>query len=269
MRAPSPAILGALALHAAVAALLLAPWPEREVRERPSISSVPVSIISETTIEAASADNPSEELVTEDAATAPPKPQPPPPEPIPPPPLPTPRPAEKTPTPRPAPTPRPTPPRPQPRPQPPRPTPPRPTPPRPAPPREEATLDLDALAGPRRPASTTGERAPTGQRGQGQASRAQGQTIDWAGQVYPNWVLNCDVLGADQLRIQMVVTISSSGQITGGPTLSAPRSDPVWRATADSAIRAIRASAPFEVPEGFEGGTQRLNFRVDQACRNR
>lgn len=267
MRRPSPAILGSLAVHGAVVALALISWP-RAPDDRPirTVASVPVSIISDVEIEAAAPDNPSEELVAEDAATAPvvqPEPVPPVPQPTPPtPPRPTPRPAEKAPAPRPTPTPRPTPPRAQ-------PTPPRPTPPRPAPRREEPTLDLDALAGPRRPSATTGTRAATGQRGQGTASQAQGQTIDWAGQVYPNWVLNCELPGASDMRIQISVTVSSTGRITDGPTLRSPRSEPAWRAVADSALRAIRASAPFDVPPGFEGGTQPLVFRVDQACRNR
>ena len=35
----------------------------------------------------------------------------------------------------------------------------------------------------------------------------------------------------------------------------------------DSALRAIRASAPFRVPEGFEGGPYRPSFNADRVCR--
>ena len=95
-------------------AALFAPRSE----PRPLVNAVPVSIVSETLIiEAAAADNPSEELVTEDATTAPvaPPPEPVPTEPVPP--TPTPTPARTAPAPRPTPTPtpprtRPTPPRP-------------------------------------------------------------------------------------------------------------------------------------------------------------
>lgn len=275
MTRPSPAILGSIAVHAAVVALALFSWPRAEEARPPvTVSSVPVTIVSDMVIEAAAPDNPSEELVAEDAATAPPPPDPAPPEPAPPvptPPAPTPRPVEKAPPPRPTP-PRPTPARPTPpkaQPTPPRPTPPRPTPPRPAPRREEPTLDLEALAGPRRPA-TPGPRAPTGQQGQGRASQATGPQITAIfNQVYPNWVLNCDVPGANELRIQVELTLSPTGRITAGPTLLSPRSDPVWRAAADNAVRALRATAPFDVPEGFPGGPYRPTFNTERACRNR
>ena len=275
-RAPSPAILGAVLLHVGVAGLFLLPRAERE-EITPIINSVPVSIVSSQVIEAAAADNPAEEPVTEDAATAPPEetaPQPAPPEPTPP--APTPPPA-----PRPSPTPRPTPPRPNPprpapptptppRPTPPRPTPPRPTPPRPAPTQPTAPLDLDALAGPRRPAPTPGPRAPTRRQGQGQASQATGPQITAIfNQVYPNWTLPCDIPGADQLRIEMDVTLSADGRISSGPTLRNARSDSVYRAAADGALRALRQTAPFDVPQGFPGGQFRPTFNTERACRNR
>jgi outer membrane biosynthesis protein TonB len=281
-RAPSPAILGALLLHAGVAAMFFVRWPESEDIV-PMVNSVPVSIVSSDVIDAAPADNPSEELVTEDAATAPVEspPEPTPPEPTPPAPAPAPTP----PPPRPAPTPRPTPPREtRPTPTPPRPTPPQPTPPRtetrPTPPRSETRpapsrsdappLDLDALAGPRRPAATPGPRAPTGQQGQGQAAQATGPQITAIfNQVYPNWILPCDIPGANQLRIEMDVTLSADGRITSGPTLRNARSDSVYRAAADGALRALRQTAPFDVPQGFPGGTFRPTFNTERACRNR
>ena len=254
-RAPSPAILGAILLHAGVAALFLIPRAERE-DITPIITSVPVSIVSSEVVEAAPADNPADELITEDAATAPPEttePEPAPPEPTPP--------APATPAPRPAPTPSPTPPRP---------TLPRPTPPRPAPTQPTAPLDLEALAGPRRPAPTPGPRAPTGQQGQGRAPQATGPQITAIfNQVYPNWTLPCDIPGADQLRIEMDVTLSSDGRISAGPTLRNARSDSVYRAAADGALRALRQTAPFDVPQGFPGGQFRPTFNTERACRNR
>ncbi|WP_396595270.1 hypothetical protein [Brevundimonas sp. R86498] len=226
---PSPAILGALLLHAGVAAMFFVRWPQSEVEILPTVSSVPVSIVSETVIEAAAPDNPSEELVMEEAATAPVEAPPEPTPPTPTPPAPSPPPLRPTP----APTPRPTPPRPAPTPPraapptPARPTPPRPVPPRPAAPsRTEPSLDLDALAGPRRPAPTQGPRAPTGQQGQGQAPQATGpQLTAIFNQVYPNWTLPCDIPGANALRIEMDVTLAPDGRITSGPTLRNARSE--------------------------------------------
>ena len=93
---------------------------------------------------------------------------------------------------------------------PPRPTPPTPT--QPAPKREEPSLDLDALAGPTRPTNNRG-RPATGQQGSGTASQATGpQVTAIFNQVYPNWILPCDIPGARDLRIQMDVTLDARGR---------------------------------------------------------
>ncbi|WAC60351.1 cell envelope integrity protein TolA [Brevundimonas sp. SL130] len=270
-----PAILGSIALHAGVVALAFVSFSHKAEDAPPLVHSVPVSIVSETVIEAAAADNPQPEPSPDDAATAPVSapetPTPPVPQPTPPPPTPTP--APPRPTPRPTPAPRPTPPRPSPpTPEKARPTPPRPTPPtpaRPAPKRNEPSLDLDALAGPTRNTNQRG-RPATGQQGAGSASQATGpQVTAIFNQVYPNWVLPCDIPGADQLRIQVELTLSPDGRITRGPTLINPQSSSVYRAAADGALRALRQTAPFDVPEGFPGGAYRPTFNTERACRNR
>ncbi|WP_339933392.1 hypothetical protein [uncultured Brevundimonas sp.] len=257
MRRPSPAILGSIALHAGVVALAFVTFEHRD-ELKPMITSVPVTIVSDMVIAAAAADNPAETPSDEDASTAPVaevEPLPTPTEPVPPvpTPTPTPRPAERTP-PRATPTP-------------PRPT---PTPPRPAPRREEPTLDLDALAGAPRTTPNRGRAPATGQQGSGSASQATGpQSTAFFNQIYPNWILPCDIPGANELRIQIDVTLSSDGRITSGPTLVSPRSDAVYRAAADGAIRALRQTAPFDVPSGFEGGAFRPIFNTERACRGR
>lgn len=289
MRRPSPAIVGSLALHAGVVALALVSWSSKD-EPKPLVNSVPVSIVSDIEIAAAPADNPQPEPSPEDGATAPvetppepvppeptPTPPPPAPRPTPPTPRPTPRPPEKAPAPRPtpAPTPRPTPPRPAPpapekaRPTPPAPARPNPTPPRPAPAKPAPGLDLDALAGPPRPTPNRG-RPATGQQGSGQASQATGPQITAIfNQVYPNWILPCDIPGADELRIQVDLTLSADGRITRGPTLVNPQSSAVYRAAADGALRALRQTAPFDVPAGFPGGQYRPTFNTERACANR
>ncbi|MBA4333198.1 MAG: hypothetical protein C0414_14750 [Brevundimonas sp.] len=88
-------------------------------------------------------------------------------------------------------------------------------------------------------------------------------------QVYPNWVLPCDIPGADQLRIQVELTLSADGRITRGPSLINPQSSSVYRAAADGALRALRQTAPFDVPQGFPGGAYRPTFNTERACRNR
>ncbi|WP_292101181.1 hypothetical protein [Brevundimonas sp.] len=258
MERPGSSLAASIAVHAAVILGVLGYGLLGYTRAPMNVeTAVPVSIVSDTVIEAAAADNPDDELVTGDAATAPvaeTPPEPAPPEPAPPRPTPTPAPVKKA-----------TPPRPT----PPRPTPPRPQPPRPTPPREP-TLDLDALAGPPRPGPRPGPRPPTGQSGVGAASQATGPQITAIfNQVYPNWILPCDIPGANALRIQMDVTLDEQGRITAGPTLIGARSDPVYRAAADGAVRAIRQTAPFDVPTGFPGGRFRPTFITERACRGR
>lgn len=291
MRRPSPAILGSLALHAGVVALAFVTVSHTVEEPKPLVASVPVTIVSEEVVQAAPADNPQPEPSPDDAATAPvlqPDPVPPTPEPTPPQPQPRPAPTPPrttpprpapTPTPTPKPTPTPTPPRPTPRPQPPTPAPPtkaqptpRPSPPapaRPAPQRTEPSLDLDALAGPTRPTNNGGRPSP-GQQGAGTASQATGPQITAIfNQVYPNWILPCDIPGADQLRIQVELTLSADGRITRGPSLINAQSSNVYRAAADGALRALRQTAPFDVPQGFPGGVYRPTFNTERACRNR
>lgn len=290
MRRPSPAIVGSLALHAGVVALALVSWSSKD-EPRPLVNSVPVSIVSDIEIAAAPADNPQPEPSPEDGATAPvetpPEPVPPEPTPTPPPPRPTPpapRPVPTPPAPRPtpAPTPRPTPPKPtppapapRPTPTPPRPTPPapeRPTPPapaRPAPAKPAPGLDLDALAGPPRPTPNRG-RPATGQQGAGTAPRATGPQLAALGaQVTPNWNLNCDMPGMDDLVIRVSVRLSADGDIIGSPRLQDTRSDPTWRAASEAMLRALRATSPFTVPAGFQAQEVPFRFETARQCGNR
>lgn len=250
MERPGSALAASIAVHAAVILGVLG-YGLLGFTRAPMIGEkvVPVSIVSDTVIAAAPADNPDDELVVEDAATAPVEPTPPEPEP-----LPVPAPPKKA-----------TPPRPT----PPRPTPPRPQPPRPQPPREP-TLDLEALAGPPRPAQRPGPRPPTGQTGEGSAPQATGP-LQWQAifnQVYRNWSPPCDTPGVESMRIQMDVTLTRDGRIARAPTLIGRRSDPVWIAVAAGAERALYQSAPFDVPAGFEGGTARTTFLTSRICGN-
>ncbi|MDP1912029.1 hypothetical protein [Brevundimonas sp.] len=257
MERPGSSLVASIVVHAAVVLGVLGYGLLGFTREPVRMeTAVPVSIISDTIIEAAAADNPDDELVTEDAATAPVAPTPP--EPIPPepvPPLPTPAPVKKAATPRPP---------------PPRTTPPPRTPPPRTPPRREDTLDLDSLAGPPRPGPRPGPRPPTGQSGPGTASQATGP-LQWQAifnQVYRNWSPPCDTPGVENMRIQMDVTLTRDGRIARAPTLIGRRSDPVWIAVAAGAERALYQSAPFDVPAGFEGGTARTTFLTSRICGN-
>jgi outer membrane biosynthesis protein TonB len=266
MRRPGIATIASIGLHAAVVALALIPWPRKDPPVM--VSSVPVSIVSSEVAAAAPADNPSDEQVDVEALEAiqdlleteaqmeeipevPIPPQPRPPEPSP----------ERAETRRPDPTPTPRPSQTPPekaRPQ---------QPPRPSQNRPDPGLDLDALAEPR---PRTQQQRPTGQSGAGQAPRATGSQIaNLGGQVTRHWILNCDLDGMRDLSIPVRVTITSSGRISSGPTVTDQRSGATWRTASEAMLRAVRAAEPFEVPNGFE--TQEINFRfrADQACANR
>ena len=253
MERPGSSLLASIAVHAAVILGVVGYGLLGFTREpQPMVTSVPVQIISDTLVLGGTPGP-----VTPEAAPEPPveppaelPTPPPPPEPTPPPP----RAAERTATP---PTKRPPPPRPP-------VTPPR----RPV----EPSLDLGELS--RAPPGRAPPRTPPPRAGgggtPGPAQQTSGpQVTAMFQQIIPNWILPCDVPGARNLRIQMDVSLSADGRIVSGPTLIGARADPVWRASADGAIRALRQTAPFDVPPGFTGGSYRPTFNTEEACRGR
>ncbi|MBX9576153.1 MAG: TonB C-terminal domain-containing protein [Caulobacteraceae bacterium] len=253
MKAPGPGTIGSIVLHAGLGALLFVSWPDKPLPPAPT-EGIRVSVISDVQVEAAAADNPSEELITEDGATVPPPetevPPTPEPEPTPPPPTPAPQKKAPTPTPRPPVT---------------RPPTPQPRPPAPAPKREEPSLDFDRLA--KRPnEGRTNRRPNTGDAGRGQAPRALGRAdISALGrQVRP--VFNCDLPGADSVTVQVSVRLSPSGAIVGTPRLIGPRSDPAYRAISEAVLRGIRAAAPFDMPAGYEEQDITFGFNSASQC---
>jgi outer membrane biosynthesis protein TonB len=250
MKAPGPGTIGSIALHAGLGALLFVAWPDKPLPAPPT-EGIRVSIVSDVTVEAAAPDNPDEELIVEDGASAPPVPVEAPPEPEPEPtPPPTPRAAEK----RPTPTPRP----PVTRPQPPR-------PPVPQPKREEPSLDLDRLS--KRPEQGRPDRRPnTGDAGRGAAPQALGRAdISALGrQIRP--VFNCSMEGADSVQVQVSVRLSETGRIVGAPRLISPSSDPAYRAVSEAVLRGVRAAAPFDMPAGYEEQDITFGFNSATLC---
>ncbi|HEY1225209.1 MAG TPA: cell envelope integrity protein TolA [Brevundimonas sp.] len=232
MARPSPAIIGSIALHAGVGALLFFVLTQRPPEPTPLVTSIPVSIISDTiTVEAAPGENPTDEVVPETETAPPPEPTPPPPTP-----RPTPIPNKTT-------------------------TPTRPPRPPVTQPREEPSLNTeDLLSGSRRRADRNNRRnlPPSGDRGQADAPRAIGrgdlQTL--GRQVRPT--LNCNLPGADGLEVRVRVRLGDDGRIIGSPQLLRPRSDAAYRAVSDSVLRGVRAAAPFDMPAGYE--EQDINF---------
>jgi hypothetical protein len=260
---PAPALIGSVIVHAAViGAVVLAMTFGGGRPERQIVQTIPVSILSEDMVLAGPADAPSPEPASDVEAAPPPEAvEPPPPTPTP---APTPRPPEKAPAPRPD----------------TRATPPRPpaTPPpaqkreTPRPPREES-LDLGKLAAERPNNSPNrGSRPPSGQQATGIQGQTSGPVISsMFEQVYPNWnvFVVCDMEGGDDLRIQFDVTLSADGRITDGPDLVGVRGNSVYQAATAEALRALRATAPFDVPRDFTGGRYRPTFLTARACRGR
>jgi len=250
MKAPGPGTIGSIVLHAGLGALLFVAWPDKPLPPPPT-EGIRVSIVSDVTVEAAAPDNPSEELVVEDGASAPPVPVEAPPEPEPQPtPPPTPRAAEKRPTPAPRP--------PVTRPQPPR-------PPAPQPKREEPSLDLDRLS--KRPEQGRPDRRPnTGDAGRGAAPQALGRAdISALGrQIRP--VFNCSMEGADSVQVQVSVRLSETGRIVGSPRLISPRTDPAYRAVSEAVLRGVRAAAPFDMPAGYQEQDITFGFNSATLC---
>ena len=263
MERPGTALIGSVIVHAAVIGVVLLAMsvggrgPQRQV-----VATIPVSVLSEDMVLAGPADAPSEAPASDVEAAPPPEAvEPPPPTPTP---VPTPRPPAPAPTPR-----RDT-----------RPPPPRPpvTPPAakkretPRPPAEDS-LDLGKLAADRPNRSPNrGPTPPSGERAAGTAGQTSGPVISsMFEQVYPNWnvFVVCDMEGGDDLRIQFDVTLSADGRITDGPTLVGARGNQVYQAATAEALRALRATAPFDVPRGFTGGRYRATFLTSRMCRGR
>ena len=252
MERPASSLIASVVVHAAVigavvGVMMFAP-PRQRVTEVPS---VPVQIVSEALVlggappEPVEVETPTDEIAS--GAEVESIPDPTPPEPTPPPPRATttqPSPPRKTPPPR-------TPPRPQ-------------RPPAPG-------LNLDEIAGPRRPnPPAPGPRTPPGPVGPAQQTSGPVITAMFQ-QVERNWnvFVICDLPGGDDLRVQIDVTLSPEGRIVGEPDLVGGRGTGVQRTATDEAMRALRATAPFDVPPRFTGGRYRATFLTQRVCAGR
>jgi outer membrane biosynthesis protein TonB len=276
--ASSPALIASVLLHGGIFALALlkvAP-PER----LPIGDAVPVTIVSSMPQAAPAETGPETvEATAPEVVETPPvetpevaAPPPPPPEPTPP----TPAPKQKVTPPPPAPTPKA-----KAQPTPPQKTPPAKTAPTKSPPaksRPSDALDLDALSadlakstkkGPPRKAQA--QTSSTGQSRSGALSAAAGVQLGaLVAKISDRWNLNCEVAAAENIAVPISFTIGRTGRVIDGPELREQRSDPVWRAAAVAAMRAVRAAEPYEgLPAELYNVELRPTFRASEACRNR
>ena len=254
-----PGLLGAVILHAGVAALALLVFP-KETREL-LVQSVPVTIIADATPTApVNLPSPPE--------PAPPVPEPEPePEPVvetPPPPPPTPTPPVKAPPKKLSPTPTPTPKKE------------RPTPPRT---KEAPTFDPDSFSEsftPKKrrtapPAETPPPKKAGGAPTPGPISSAGRESLGIiTRQLQENWLLNCNADGLARINPIVAFRIDDRGRLIGEPKLVDAQSDGAWMASARLAVAAVRATAPFrDVPAELVNRELRITFRAERACASR
>ncbi|MES3027061.1 MAG: energy transducer TonB [Pseudomonadota bacterium] len=271
----SAAMVASALLHVGVIASALIAWPWS--RPLPVGGAVPINIVANApstnlapAIEAAEEAPAQTEQPVPDAAPTPAAPEP---APTPTPPAPTPKPAPRpapTPTPAPAPTPKPAPAKP----------PTKAAPAKPAP--KSPGLDLDALAasvaksakssGSQRSSAAKGETRPATARearpdlGSGQAAAAIAGMTD---ELQRRWNPNCEVEGGRDVRIRVTFTLGSGGQVLGQPDAGGKErsANPVEKAAAERAIRAVFAAAPFrDLPRQFYGDRIAVNFNAREAC---
>lgn len=277
----SPAMAGSVLLHLSLAAALIFLKPlERNV---PPGAAVPVTLVTSADVpdvrpaeaapepQTAQTEAPVPDAPAEPAAATPapqPKPQPtPPPKPAPAAvakPMPTPKPATPAVTPKPSPI--------KPAPQ----AKPTATAPAKAP---AKSLNLDALAasiaksgktssapkGPARPETATQAREAAG--------AAKGLSASFlAGlqdQIRPHWTPNCEVEGGRDVRVKVGFILGAGGQVIGTVDAGGQEysSNPVIKAAAERAIRAVLQTAPFSTPpRDLVGQKLVLNFNAREAC---
>ena len=88
-------------------------------------------------------------------------------------------------------------------------------------------------------------------------------------EVQKRWSPNCEVEGGRNVRLQLAFTLGAGGQVDGKVDAQGAEhsSDPVVKAAAERAIRAVYAAAPFtRLPRNLYGQRFKLNFRTSEAC---
>jgi outer membrane biosynthesis protein TonB len=268
----SPALMGSVALHAAVAAALLISW--RHPRDLKIGAVVPVTLVTDApaadlspAIE--SPEPPQTAQVEQPTPQAPPQPVPP---------APTPAPA---PTPPAAAPPKPAPPKPAPTPKP-APAPQKAAPAKPQPPaKAEKSLDLDALAASvSKMAKPSGSKASSAAKGAprpetaAQARTGQGSAANAAAMngfiedLQRRWNPNCDVQGGRDVKVRATFQVGSSGQLASDvATQATGPNPPVTAAAAVRAASAVQAAAPFRsLPRELYGQRISVIFNANEAC---
>ena len=264
----SGAMLASTLLHAGVIAAALISWPW--AKQLPLGSAVPINIVANAPVtDLAPAEQGPEDAPAQTEEPVPEAPAPPAA------PAPTPQPVPTPPKPAPAPTPKPVP-TPTPKPAPAKPAAAKPAAPAKPAPKADKGLDLDALAaslpgaqrssaakGPARQATAPAARPDLGS---GQAAAAIAGMSD---EIQKRWNPHCNVEGGRDVRLKVSFTLGGGGQVVGqvGAHGAENSADPVVKAAAERAIRAVYAAAPFtRLPRSLYGQRFDLNFKTSEAC---
>ena len=147
----------------------------------------------------------------------------------------------------------------------------------------EKSLDLDAQAASVNLLAKTGGKASSAAKGPArpetalQARDAAGagkglsaiQMAGLAGELQRRWNPNCEVEGGRDVKVRVTFTLGPGGQVVGqveaGGLEQSP--NPVVRAAAERAIRAVHQAAPFSAQYGGAFGQKvAVNFNAREAC---
>jgi protein TonB len=257
----SPALIGSVALHGAVAAAILIGWPWKAPTPITLGESVPVTIVTQgpTNVRPAQEAPVEQTAQTEDPVLqATPQPPAPVPAPVP---SPAPTPPSKS-APKPSPTPSPA------------------KKPTPAKANDDFFASLEASLsktqkstgkpvanapkGPTRAETSVSARPAVGA-ATGLSAAALGRL---QGEVQDRWNPNCEVEGGSNVNVRVVFVIGAGGRVVGQPESPGTASpDPVVKAASDRAVRALLQASPFAyLPPDLYGQKIALNFNAKQAC---
>ncbi|MDZ4372392.1 MAG: energy transducer TonB [Phenylobacterium sp.] len=255
----SPAALGSVGLHIAVAAAFMISWGARDLKVG---AVVPVTIVSSAPdLDARPAEQAPETVAAATEIPAPEAPaEPTPPQPTPAPPPPPPPKAKAAPT----------------------PTPKAPAPARPAPKPAPSSLDLDSLydslqaparnaaqrpsSAPRGP--TRRETAPVARQTTGTGLAAGDAVTGMTEELQRRWNPNCTVEGGRDVQLKVFFQLGVTGQVVGDVTSQLTSAGgPVATAAAERAVRAVYAAAPFRgLPREYYGQRFSVTFNAREAC---
>ncbi|MFN3511790.1 MAG: energy transducer TonB [Phenylobacterium sp.] len=112
------------------------------------------------------------------------------------------------------------------------------------------------------------ETAPDARQGAGQGLSASAMA-GLADELQRRWNPNCEVEGGRDVRVRVTFRLGPGGRVVGEVSAGGQEnsSNPVVRAAAERAVRAVHQAAPFDrLPREFYGNQIVVNFNAREAC---